>query len=563
MSEGKYVLAMYDVRGKQDFIFRTNKLQEIVGASWIIRDIFKDYLFPIAKEYEGSKGIYSYLNFRNNPDSYFSENNFKEHVQSEGYIGEVVYEGGGNFILLFKDEDTFKEITYRFTKKIMEDIGTLHVLGTCIKIDNFDNYEEDRKKLYKEHRINEAQESNISPWSCLPIVQVDRKTSQPLVDYDIDKLVDSFFEEWVQKNSKQDLHFKGIKEEIRGKIHKKGVKGKLTKESTAKLVKFYCEIIMNDKKDDSYSKLINFYKNNENILDNLVTEKGTDSQLAVVYIDGNNMGAKVQAATNGLKSYEGSVNALRDFSRETQDIYVVNGVEHALEGLKEKDFRVVVSAGDEINFIVNAHYAFSCAKNYLNYLKKVGNGASACAGIAVFHSHAPYADAYKIAEEACESGKKKMKEAKHEVASYVDFHICQGAIGTSLEEIRKEENGEIISRPWMIWSDGKQGDPSAKVIEYGSMVTKKLGFIKKFARSNVKGLIAASKEGVVPLQMEINRMYGHAKPEDKEKWEKEWKLLMDELGGKCKEVCPDTVRSIIYDITLAYDLWFDKEATEG
>ena len=27
-----YVLAMYDVRGKQDFIFRTNKLQEIVGG---------------------------------------------------------------------------------------------------------------------------------------------------------------------------------------------------------------------------------------------------------------------------------------------------------------------------------------------------------------------------------------------------------------------------------------------------------------------------------------------------------------------------------------------------
>ena len=45
-ADSKFVLAMYDVRGKQDFIFRTNRIKEIVGASWIIRDIFRDYLFP-------------------------------------------------------------------------------------------------------------------------------------------------------------------------------------------------------------------------------------------------------------------------------------------------------------------------------------------------------------------------------------------------------------------------------------------------------------------------------------------------------------------------------------
>ena len=50
MPEYQPVLAMYDIRGKQDFIFRTNKLQEIVGGSWIIRDLYKDYLYPAAKE---------------------------------------------------------------------------------------------------------------------------------------------------------------------------------------------------------------------------------------------------------------------------------------------------------------------------------------------------------------------------------------------------------------------------------------------------------------------------------------------------------------------------------
>ena len=40
------VLAMYDVRGKQEYIYRSRKIKEIIGASAIIRDVFSDYLFP-------------------------------------------------------------------------------------------------------------------------------------------------------------------------------------------------------------------------------------------------------------------------------------------------------------------------------------------------------------------------------------------------------------------------------------------------------------------------------------------------------------------------------------
>lgn len=49
--ENKYVLAMYDIRGKQEFIYRSGKIKEIMGASWIIRDLFKDYLYDAAIEY--------------------------------------------------------------------------------------------------------------------------------------------------------------------------------------------------------------------------------------------------------------------------------------------------------------------------------------------------------------------------------------------------------------------------------------------------------------------------------------------------------------------------------
>lgn len=555
----KYVLAMYDIRGKQDFIFRTNKLQEIIGASWIIRDLFEDYL------YESAEKFGKIFNFkRDDGQTSFSSEDFVKRVDpdnEENYIGEVVYEGGGNFLLLFRDMKIFKDVTYEFTKTVTEKIGTLRVLGTAIEIDGFENYPKNRKKLYSKHRINEAQESNISPWSCLPIVQVDRKTSQPLVD-----LSSVLSEADISKG-------------IVNKIKKKGVNGKVSKESAVKLAKYYVEIdSINKKEDAERTKLERVFLRNEDILDNLVTEKGIDSKLAVIYIDGNNMGAKVQEITQKCKTkeYDDTITGLRSFSEETQRIYVEDGIKAALDKLNtngdEKEFRIVVSAGDEINFIVNAHNSFDCAKNYLDYLRKQ-DGASACAGIAVFHSHAPYADVYRIAEEACESGKQKMKEAQFRkevanekgendevdaAASFIDFHICQGAIGTSLDEIREEENGRIISRPWLLWKESESKNSDTQIIDFEKMVKPKLKLLKEFSRTNIKGLAKAAKDSKVSLQMELNRMYSHSINEEQKKDGEKQKENKEKFDLLIKELDKDEegVRGIIYDLALSYDLWF-------
>ena len=43
-TEPQFTLAMYDVRGIQNYIFRTNKLKEIIGASSIVENIIQDAL---------------------------------------------------------------------------------------------------------------------------------------------------------------------------------------------------------------------------------------------------------------------------------------------------------------------------------------------------------------------------------------------------------------------------------------------------------------------------------------------------------------------------------------
>lgn len=558
MSNSKYALAMYDVRGKQEYIFKTNKLKEIVGGSCIIRDCFKEYLFPSAEEYMRRKakkegiplsddevcGIYNYNDSEKEPEyiseinkgKEFSQKAFERMMQDEKcaarYAGEVVYEGGGNFFVLYKDKETCIEINKIFTRKLLKELYTLKVLCTYIELENgLVNFIEDRKKLYEKHRISEAEESVICPVNTLPFVQVDEVTSLPLTKYN--------------ENTRK----------------------KVSTEAEAKLAKHL----------DVYNE-----KYGEKDLDKLVTRKGEESLLAVVYIDGNNMGAKVQNVLGTETSYDQCVKKLRETSEFIQKNYVEDRIkdidqmleEKAKKGKKKAGKRLVVFAGDEINLICNARDAYDIAKTYLKGLYQVSwkdstEPCSACAGIAIFHSHAPYAQAYKVAEECCESGKTRMKklekarekEGKSKEVCYIDVHYCQKGIGMSLDDIREKEVGGLISKPWLLDMEDEKNTTSKMPEDITIMeiekVVEALQMIE--SRTNVKDLAVAAKLSEGAFNLEMRRIYAHQSDEDIKRRIKEIFVQEDreEFGQKYKKY-----RKMIYDIVIVYDLWFRKEEGE-
>lgn len=497
------VLAMYDIRGKQKFIFNVNRIKEIAGASFIIRDCFDDYLYPAAMELF-DKGIY-------HEDTEFSLESLLEHLE-EGYIGETVYNGGGNFFVIFKDEETFKDVTYLFTKKILDNVGSLQVIATCIGNLDFDNYATDRNRLYQKHRTNEGIEGCALTYPCLPIVQIDNRTSMPLTD-----LAN------IKDNNKE----------------------KVSKESAAKYRKYYDELHKMEKQGVILGP---------KLLDELVEKKGEDSLLAVIYIDGNNMGAKVEACLqDGVKKYESykdCISALRKYSSDIQKDYIddrIKDIDACLEsGEKDRARRLVINAGDEINIICNAHDAYKIANCYL---KGLPENASSCAGIAIFHSHAPYYDAYRIAEECCESGKNAMKRHQLREANLIDFHYCQSAVGVSLDEIRKIESDINISRPWMLsCKDNKAESADITKVDDVSIV---LSYLKKIGRTNVKGLVEKAKQGIFAIDTELKRIDAHMSDECRNELA-DTRRKIDEMDSL------DRIK-IIYDLALVYDLWFAKE----
>lgn len=522
MVDNKCALAMYDVRGKQDYIFRGNKIKEIVGGSLIIRDIYKDYLL--------SDSEYKIYMYEKNVDvvkdiPQFSWETFRNHIE-DGFDGEVVYDGGGNFLVLFKNASIYEQITHKFTFNVLKATASLRVVGTYIEVDESDSFLISQKKLYAKHRLTENTVQNVPLYGSLPIVMTSMTSSFPIVyrgnDY--------------------------TKEEI-----------ELTAEQLAKYRK-YRECIEDNESSD-YEEI------NEEVLDNIAPEKGVDSHIAIIYIDGNSMGAKVQECTKISNSFEESVNALRIFSWKIQKEYIDSKkkvIDDKLSELHKDDTvkrRLILGAGDEINFIVAGRDAYEVAKAYLEALgdnseyATSGSIYSSCAGIAIFKSHVPYADAYRIAEECCESGKDKMKlldekgNVRYSDTSFLDFHLCQGAIDVSLEQIRKSEETMSSSRPWLITDpkgEYKLGDEIFPIKDIQEIVK----FLQKLGHGNVKGLLAASRQGVMALDMELRRIKAHQKEDKRKAMENEWKVFEDVDERKCK---------MIYDIVLMYDLWFRNE----
>lgn len=582
MGQEKYILAMYDILGKQDYIYKSSKIKEIAGGSYIIRDCFAACLFPAAKEVSEEEkeerekegkgcsggGIFTYkwrdMVKERDPQEEkmledepveFTRENFKNRIK-KGFIGEVVYDGGGNFFVLYRDIDVYRKVNRRFYHKLLEKTYSLRVLTTYIEGVDFDNYLADRNKMYAKHKRREQRESMTAPVNTLPIVQTDYRTSLPLAEL-----------QWI-----------GDREE------KVTYESKKKYEKYAELEKYEQPIRYGDCTEDGKcrrdeeaetEKQIARQAMGSRLLDNMITEKGEESLLAVIYIDGNNMGAKVDSCLDAGddKSYETCVKALREFSDEIQTHYIDNRIRDVDTFLSEntkKLRRFVIYAGDEITFICNARNAYDVAKEYLTKLaadSPEGAPRTSCAGIAVFHSHAPFREAYRIAEECCESGKKLMKELKIKNASMIDFHYCQGAFGTSLEAIRKDEETEDCSRPWFVYYDGEKGaesgeKPALIKRKYVSddIVQEMKKMLNKIGNSNIKDLAVSAKRSEADFRSELERISAHQKAEKQEdKVDFTLGGLLDDKDAERKKELMDIQRKLIYDMAIVYDIWFNDE----
>ena len=436
------ILAMYDIRGIQSFIFRTNRVKEIMGASRMVEDIIEGALKHGLSEAGVSRERYIVT---------WKDNEELRILSDENMEAQVLFIGGGNAYVMYRDRELAVQVNRKMARYVLDETYSLQL--AVAMVEKTESYAADYQSVQNEMSRIKA----CMPYSgCLgapSVVAVDDLSGFPY------NSIDSDAREKLQGRPEysQDLSYESIK----------------------KLTAYYKSI----------------EEGKEKVHDNLITEYGRESTLAVVHIDGNNMGMRIRALMENETDYEKAVKKMREISmninagfnaafeeisKRVQD-WVDSPANTILkkqeDGQRARYIRKILVAGDDITFVCNAGLALPIVESFARDVsgrvmygdpKKEEDieryGFSVCAGVAFVHSHFPFHTAYEVAEECCSSAKARAKEEgnrlltdkkEERIANWVDFQICKSVHNIDLGKSRKKnytlsEGESLLRRPYYI-----------------------------------------------------------------------------------------------------------------
>lgn len=500
----KMVLAQYTIRSKQEYIFRTNRMVEIAGASENISQSW-NILFTQADKMGKKLRRVS----KNIP---FCMEEVKRLFDERKLNGIELFCGGGNDTVLYDSIETYLEVNKAFSRFLLENYPGMIPMAVACEYSG--DYDKDYANLMKQSDIEKNKMISGQSDFILPFSMMDRTTFQPYSDI----------------------------------INIAGSSVRVTDEAKAKR-----KTGLKIREQDETVKL----------LDDLITKKGEESLLAVVHADGNNMGSKISEMLTDKKDYDSCVNVMREFTADTAKAFGKSGLDamqKCQQQLKEdyKDkydekaffFRKIIADGDDMTFVCNARFVMDYVRAYLEAVQNYNNKGekewrySSCAGICIFHSHYPFARAYSLAEQACESAKKNVHGECIKEESWVDFHYIHNGVGGDLEQIREHQGVTgCMARPWRIDIKANTDRKNYNTLRILTDIMKENGV----SRSDIK-TIGSEMEGSYSYgKFELNRVYGHHRN------------LQSEIKEKLKIDKEEDLLPIIYDLSEVYDLWFVRK----
>lgn len=363
-------------------------------------------------------------------------------LSKEGYseAENMVYAGGGHTILTFEDREKAQKLTGMLTESVYRDFDGLSVFTKIIEYDEAMTVEENI------HNLTKALEE---------------------------------------------------KKSLRKAAFHKGSFGIEKNDSTT-----LSPTIMNYEDTDEKKKVVRLeYESAESIcpkgyrpayqFENLGGSKNETNFIAVVHIDGNGMGKRVEDLYKSGKivnnDFDKSRRILREFSAGIDSDYkkafkeMMEDVSRELDNNKcireaislsrvSKNgndcyfpVRKIITAGDDICFVSEGRIGIECAVSFINRLSQKtncvdGKNYSACAGVAIVHQKYPFYKAYELAEMLCSNAKSfnatVHPEDNGQSLSSIDWHVEFGEIRDSMDEIRSMyntmDNGRLCLRPYVI-----------------------------------------------------------------------------------------------------------------
>ncbi|MEG4166133.1 MULTISPECIES: Cas10/Cmr2 second palm domain-containing protein [unclassified Microcoleus] len=420
----KYIATVIDTTGIQKYIFGSNRLKENVAGSYLVKLATDDWV----KECLADMGNV-YIPDRN-PSQAEPRINEKPEI-----IAELIYSGGGNTFLLFRDteENYAIKFTEAWSKKILFQAPGLNVE---IAHQSFN---------WNQRLLQNVIENDLIKGK-LDIQKRKPRPSAPLLGLGVTASCVSTGLVAVEIRE-----IDGVTKPISREVVKKLDK---VNEANGELRKILFDDRKPRKRNEQYDIPLD--------VDDLGRSENESSYIAVVHIDGNQMGKRFESYGKSQSDNPKFIIAMRKLSWGVSEASrrALEAVGRAVIKLVDQEkfeikdnylpFRPIVYGGDDVTFVCDGRLGLSLAVKFLEKFEEFtqdlpdGKGkATACAGIAIVKTHYPFSRAYALSEALCSQAKQWMRQETNDyekpLFSALDWHIAASGLLGSIGEIRDRE----------------------------------------------------------------------------------------------------------------------------
>ena len=111
----KYIATVIDTTGIQPYIFGSNRLRENIGASYLVAQATDEWVKCALRQIFGE-------------NVYIPPTQPEKQIDRDNLGAELVYTGGGNAVILFKDRDCAVKFTRTLSEKVLKEAPVLKIV---------------------------------------------------------------------------------------------------------------------------------------------------------------------------------------------------------------------------------------------------------------------------------------------------------------------------------------------------------------------------------------------------------------------------------------------------
>ncbi|MGC9335553.1 MAG: Cas10/Cmr2 second palm domain-containing protein [Anaerolineae bacterium] len=440
----EFTLTVLDTPAIQSYIFESNRLRENIGASELVRRATETWPLELLKS-SGRTNVAE-------PEATNPEDRLDTtlHIEDGDLDAEVVYIGGGNTVLLFRDKEDARKLVNRLSRRLIAFAPGLQLVAAHQQViweqDDLARCLDDAMRRLAQEK---AAVPRSQPQLGLGVTVEGRSTG----------LVATTTNAAHGKPGPEATF--PISEVTAGKL-----------DAVQAANQRLHELMPGDVRRAGFEFPLDF--------EQFGRSEGEMSYIAVVHADGNEMGRLFHEIAQGARSARAYIDQVRTTSTHVNHVGTAalqrllvdlvgawdsqeNQIGEVVPLYEQKlPFRPIVFGGDDITFVCDGRLGLSLAARYLELFEEesrsVGLDLYASAGIAVVKAHYPFSRAYELSQTLTASAKQLARDEADGDLSALDWHFAASGLLGDLSEIREREytvhEGKLNLRPLTLLGTG-------------------------------------------------------------------------------------------------------------